>query len=576
MTDTADTAKFDSRVHWTDVHITNFLETNPDTIILTRLHDGVIIEVNDGFSRNSGYSRDEAIGRSTTDLGIWLDTQQRDLFVRLLQEQGRTLNFEAKLRAKDGRRATSLLSAQVVEHRGEQCIFSISRNITKLTEVQESLKQQTSELERINSQLQEKARLLSAFEEIGRVTLSYLDSDGLLDSLATEITKAGIFRSLMVALVNEEDRTVSVVRSMTRARRGGGMLDQPVISRPDPAGISYSLDDSNITAEVARCGEMQVIDGWDERYDRSLSAPDEYANVVAYFIPVKSGDRVLAVLGTASRSSEKDETLSNIELMRPLIGQVAIAMEHARLFSEVQNSQQILERRVDERTTELRESEQRLRELSRRLVELQESERRDLARELHDEIGQQLTGLNLLIGTSKEAPDDVVKRNLDLAESRLNELIQQVRNISLDLRPAMLDDMGLKPALQWYIGRFEQQSSISVACSLPEIEGRLPENVEWTAFRVVQEALTNVARHSESDWVAIEIKVGNGLMHISVKDGGVGFEVENEWGVGSCGIAGMRERVASIGGTLQIDSKRGIGVSVGAEIPLGIRSIQCR
>ena len=225
MTDTANTAKFDSLDRWSAGHITSFLETNPDTIVLTRLHDGVIVEVNEGFSRNSGYSREEAIGKSTTDLGIWLDAEQRDLFVQILRDQGRVLNFEATLRAKDGRRVTSLLSAQVVEHRGEQCIFSISRNITELTEVQESLTQQAAELERVNSLLHEKARLLSAFEEIGRVTLSSMDMEEILDTLAIEITKAGIFRSLMVALVNEEDRTVSVVRSMTGGREKSRLRD---------------------------------------------------------------------------------------------------------------------------------------------------------------------------------------------------------------------------------------------------------------------------------------------------------------------------------------------------------------
>lgn len=206
--------------------------------------------------------------------------------------------------------------------------------------------------------------------------------------------------------------------------------------------------------------------------------------------------------------------------------------------------------------------------LSRRLVEVQEAERRHVARELHDEIGQLLTGLKLLLEmNARSTPADVLS-NLDEATALLNELIARVRELSLDLRPSVLDDLGLAPALLWHIERYMAQTQVQVTLRHHGLEGRrFPAEVELTAFRIAQEALTNVARHAHAPAAEVRAWVAGNWLYLQVKDNGVGF-VPDPPITNSSGLAGMLERAALLDGRLTIDSTPGAGTLLTAELPL--------
>ena len=156
--------------------------------------------------------------------------------------------------------------------------------------------------------------------------MSSLDREQILDALSTEIVEAGIFRSLMIALVEKEQ--VEVVRSFFIDANGNKK------HMAEKIGVCYDIEDANITAEVARKGAFEVIEGWDERFDRSIANPQQLKNNVAYFFPIKKGDNVLAVLATGSYRPDKDKILARIAAMQPLLNQAAIALEHARLYRE--------------------------------------------------------------------------------------------------------------------------------------------------------------------------------------------------------------------------------------------------
>ena len=204
------------------------------------------------------------------------------------------------------------------------------------------------ELADLRSGIADKNRLLAAFEQIGRATLSSLDLEQLLDTLATQVIKTGIFRSLMIALVDEDTDSIVVVRSLIHEGLSFNkkfVLDEDVI-RPaatvpiqtiaDVVGFRYSLNDDNVTAMTARTGEMQVLDEWSDNLDRRTNTWRERQGKVAYFIPVKREDRVLAVMATGSQMDDKEAVLARIESMQPLLAQVAIALEHAKLYAQVQ------------------------------------------------------------------------------------------------------------------------------------------------------------------------------------------------------------------------------------------------
>lgn len=211
---------------------------------------------------------------------------------------------------------------------------------------------------------------------------------------------------------------------------------------------------------------------------------------------------------------------------------------------------------------------ERLRLLSRRLVEVQENERRYLARELHDEIGQNLTGLHLAIErfmrSHLDRPD-----GLEPARGIVNALITQVRELSLDLRPAMLDDLGILPTLRWYFGRYTERSAVHVRFQHQGLDRRFDPAVETTVYRLVQEALTNVARHAHVVEVTVQLWADEVTLALTVEDEGCGFDGATvSLRQDSSGLAGMQERVQLLGGEFVIEAEIGVGTRVSAEIPL--------
>lgn len=231
--------------------------------------------------------------------------------------------------------------------------------LTELARVLEGGFQRAEDLQRLeqrNRELEEKNRLLTAFHQIGRLVLETLDMDQVLDRLATQIIETGLFRSLMVALVHQAERTVEVVSNYVCLKGSWNKDSQVVpgrfIQTSDRVvlmrngqnvatdrriiGTTYSLSDDNITPTVARTGQMEVIEEWSARFDQNAGDPEGCKGKVSYFIPVKKGNQVLAVLATGSERADKKEMLCRIQGMQPLLDYVAIALEHARLYGEVQ------------------------------------------------------------------------------------------------------------------------------------------------------------------------------------------------------------------------------------------------
>jgi signal transduction histidine kinase len=216
----------------------------------------------------------------------------------------------------------------------------------------------------------------------------------------------------------------------------------------------------------------------------------------------------------------------------------------------------------------LRKCAGRLQTLSRRLLEVQEQERRHLSRELHDEVGQALTGLKLALEAARR-PGRGAGASLDRARQLVQELTGKVRELSLRLRPSMLDDLGLLPALLWHLERYTAQTGVEVAFSHLGLARRLPPKVETAAYRIVQEALTNVARHAGVGRCAVRLRMGEGSLSIEVEDEGRGYDFETAYRAGgSGGVSGMRERAALLGGRLRVESSPGAGALVTAELPV--------
>ena len=229
-----------------------------------------------------------------------------------------------------------------------------------------------------------------------------------------------------------------------------------------------------------------------------------------------------------------------------------------------------LEREIERKRADLED-------LSARLVQAQEDERRSLARELHDEVGQSLSAIIMEAGNAEfaETPQEVhgrVKSIASLAETTLN----QVRDLALLLRPSMLDDFGLVPALNWHAREMRKRTGLDIRVDAGDDCDSLPEEHTTCIYRFVQEALHNAARHAHAHSLRISVRcIADGhrgtRVRFSVQDDGDGFDKRTVRGLG---LLGMEERVRQLGGTFRIDSQPGRGSTVSAEIPLSGESPQ--
>ncbi len=227
------------------------------------------------------------------------------------------------------------------------------------------------------------------------------------------------------------------------------------------------------------------------------------------------------------------------------------------------------ERERERLLEEVRAGREQLKTLSAQLIEAHEAERRRLALELHDEIGQALTGLKLMLNLSLRLPPEAAKERLSEAQVVIDQLITLEEELSLELRPSMLDNLGLLPTLLWHFDRFTRQTNIQVQFKHSRLDRRrFGPAVETAAFRIVQEAMTNVARYAGVEQVSVTMHASDQMLYMTIQDHGVGFDLAPALaGNGAVGLSGMRERAFLLGGQLSVESAPGKGTTITAELP---------
>jgi signal transduction histidine kinase len=273
-------------------------------------------------------------------------------------------------------------------------------------------------------------------------------------------------------------------------------------------------------------------------------------------------------------------TAQSVGLVAFAVGAAAIAAigEFVRRESvALHRSQTDLEEKVQQRTAELKDANHNLGELSARLLHLQDEERRRIARELHDSVGQTLAALSMNLAAVGADIERLAKSATVIADSTalVNDMSTDIRTISYLLHPPLLDEAGLSSALTWYVRGFSERSKIEINLQIPEGFGRLSRDLETAIFRVVQECLTNIHRHSGSAVARILIAHSDGHVRVEVEDKGKGIPpqkraeiISSPTATPGVGIRGMRERLRQLGGTLDIRSDgEGKGTIVTARLP---------
>ncbi|WP_323354475.1 response regulator [Leptolyngbya sp. CCNP1308] len=304
---------------------------------------------------------------------------------------------------------------------------------------------------------------------------------------------------------------------------------------------------------------MPGLDGFE--VCRRIKAMPMGATIPIIMVTALSEKRDLARGFSAGANDFISKPISSIELLARARSMLLLREQ----YKQLQGFNTRLEATVQMRTAQLRA-------LSIKLLEAQETERRFLAHELHDEVGHALTAIKLNLHRLERIMSTQASEPLADCLALVDGTLQQVRNISLDLRPSMLDDLGLVPTLRWYINRHAKRTGLRETLTCDALAQRLPTATETACFRIVQEALTNIARHAQAQMVSVTLRQANHTLHLTIQDDGVGFDQTNlsqarAKGT-SLGILGMEERGTLIGGQLSIASTPGQGTRIALRVPL--------
>jgi len=232
------------------------------------------------------------------------------------------------------------------------------------------------------------------------------------------------------------------------------------------------------------------------------------------------------------------------------------------------NRLRLLEHRADEQRVFAEEAERRMRTLSQQIVATQEAERRKLSRELHDHVGQMLTGLRMALGRIERSSADGGGRGAAIGDARqvVDNLTHVVRDLASGLRPSMLDDLGLQPALEWLARDVSRKCGLQVVLSVTGTIDDLPDAHRTCVYRVVQEALTNVVRHADATRADVGVARHQTLLTVTITDNGRGFVATQR--VEGLGLRGIEERVKELAGSVRVTSTRGTGTTITMHLPV--------
>ncbi len=388
-----------------------------------------------------------------------------------------------------------------------------------------SLIHSRQELELSNEQLRRRNEELAALYELARMssqvfTVDHILSQGLEQALRITGAQAGL-----IAMRNgDSDVHVKVQQNLPEA----------------VAALLHRALPDRFTA-AAESGEPIVVQ---EMVNESALSPTEYSSV---YVPIISKGQALGVLSVWYHDTNQPKVEAT-SLLMTVCNHLGIAIENRYLWEELQHKEIVRRHLLD------------------KVITAQEEERRRISRELHDETGQSLTSLLVQLKLLERQPDmESMRRHAQELRELTARTLDEVRRLSLDLRPAALDDLGLVPALEWYINEYARKFTIQASFNAQGMDDiRLPREAEVVLYRVVQESLSNVVRHAKATSVHVDIQRDKDTVQVRIKDNGYGFNIEETLKSPNrgLGLRGMQERMALIGGTLQLLSTPNEGTEV--------------
>ena len=571
---------------------------SPSAMAITSLRDRRYVDVNQSFEKQLGYTREEIIGHTAVELGIWVDAEEFTKALDGIRETGRTTRAEARLRTKSGRVLTVQYSAEIIQIGKELYRLATGEDITERRRTEDALRESEN-----------KFRLVAETAACGiwilqNERLVYLNRE--VETL-TGYTRAELQAMNAWELVHPEFKPILQARSKGRQTSGHllsrfqykivtksgeerwlELSDSVMEYEGKPAILATAFDvTATRRAESELRDHAMYLDALIFNSPFGIVIKDEYQRVRfcnpafermfqfsqseiegmdldELIAPHDRGgaarltglSRETGVVHATTQRCRKDGTLLDVEL------------HGVRLFSD---SKFVGAFAFYQDISERKRSEEKLQALRSRLTRAQEEERARIARDLHDDTGQRLALLSIDLEQLKQfsvKSQSALTPQLDSLVRIASEITSDVHNVSRRLHPSQVELLGLVRALANFCKDFASRNSMEIRFAHPELPSNPSADVALCLFRVAQEAIRNVHKHSGVREAVVELKEVAGLLHLRVSDSGAGFDPASLDTTPGIGLLSMEERLRSMGGELAVQSTLGGGTIVEAQIPL--------
>jgi PAS domain S-box-containing protein len=500
-----------------------------DDAIIGKTLDGIILSWNRGAERLFGYTAEEVLNQPNSIIVPPDRIGEIPGIMERVLRGDRVDHFETVRLRKDGKRVdVSLTFSSIKDKAGAIIGFStIARDIT--------------ERRKMETALVERNRELLTFYKLSEIIHSHRSLNDSYHDIVEEICSATGFPVATIAIYDEERQKI-----VFQGTRG-------VALSPDQSAPEAPIDET-FSGVVVRTGkpliEMHSLDH--PKYRSEILRRAHAQTFIGY--PMQVGQKTIGCLNLAHPDS------------------IEVSKETALWIESLANYvAELTERKHGEE--ELRTSREQLRELSNHLQFAIEEERKRIAREIHDELGQQLSLLRLELGLMEDqipaAQKDLRKESHSLAKL-IDASIRSVQKISSDLRPTLLDNLGIGAAVEWQTKEFQKRTKIACEVTIDPPEIKLDQERTTALFRILQEALTNIVRHARATKVAVSLILGDHAITLRVHDNGIGITPQHLTDARSFGLMGMRERVHPWGGNVEIHGETGKGTEVMINIPIAL------
>ncbi len=604
--DITDRIKAEEQVRESEEKFHKIFRNSPDSIVLTRFDDGKIVEVNDATLNLLDLKLEELVGKKTADIFVWDDLSYRDNYLQILSKYNRVYDYEANFRMKDGDIRNCLIAGERIRINNFDYILAIIRDVTEKKKSEIALIDSESKYRMLVENQSDLVVKVDNLNQFMFVSPSYCKLFGKSEQ---ELLGKSFF-----PLIHEEDRA-STEEEMKK------LFSEPYSCRIEQRAMTVQgwrwlewndtaqLDNSNKVKSILGVGrditdkkesELELIASEEKFYKIFKNSPDAIiltrmndgevidvndstTEITGYKYSEIVGKKTLQI-NLWNKIADRDnyvELLNKYGFAKLLMvdfikknGEKRIGMLSGVVL-ELNKEKLIIGilRDVTEKTLfekKLQETNEHLRNLARYMNNVIEEERKNFAREVHDNLGQKLTALNLDISWIKQnIPQEMVELNeqFDPVLELINQSIITVQKISTELRPGILDDLGLINAIQWQSNEISRRTDLNFSLNLFKHEIELDDNIKTALFRVYQEALTNIVRHADAQNILVNLLIKEKKLIFEVIDDGKGISESDINEFTSFGIIGMKERIASIDGEI-LFSKLKKGTMIQIKVPI--------